>query len=341
MTRLRVIHLVGSPTSTFFFELSRLYATDVVQPVDTVSQFVQVDPRGRWSVGPSLNELEAVGGVRDMLATVRPADIVVPHTLCERGLTGLRAFFSDVLQLPLVGSSPRVHEVALDKRWTRATATAVGVTIAPGEVLFEEREPSLPLPYVVKPVRADNSDGLSLVRSIVEIPGALHRALGFGCAALVEAFVPGREIRVGVLQTSAGCRVLPMIEYSLSETLPIRVREDKLDASAGRLRPSRHSESAVIPALLAPGLRARLEDAALRMHRGLEARDFSLYDFRCPGDDEEPILLEAGLYWSFGPASMISRMLRSEGASLPTIAGEVWRQAAARHPLKAERMDAA
>jgi D-alanine-D-alanine ligase len=65
-----------------------------------------------------------------------------------------------------------------------------------------------PLPVVVKPAREGSTIGISLVRKEEELQAALEEALRHDNLALVEQFIAGREVTVGVLDGEA----LPIIE---------------------------------------------------------------------------------------------------------------------------------
>lgn len=96
------------------------------------------------------------------------------------------------------------------------TIAAAGVRVAPaqrGAALA--RAAAIDPPVVVKPDGEDNSIGLTLVRDRAEIGAALETAFKFDDVALVEAFVPGREVRVGVIDdgNSAGVASVRILRH--------------------------------------------------------------------------------------------------------------------------------
>ncbi|NBB98662.1 MAG: hypothetical protein GVY34_10950 [Alphaproteobacteria bacterium] len=76
-------------------------------------------------------------------------------------------------------------------------------------------------------------------------------------------------------------------------------------------------------------LAAALRDAALAGHAALDARHYSLFDFRVHRATGEPVLLEAGLFWSFTGFSAISNNPTGAGTDPVTVTAEVWHRAAA------------
>lgn len=191
-----------------------------------------------------------------------------------------------------------------------------------------------PRPFTVKPDAEDNSLGLTLVDAWTDLRRAVATALAHGGAALAEAFVPGREVRLAVLDEAAGPRVPAdhgVSRHRRSPDPPTRRQggrggRGRHDRLLGPPEPRRDaSRCAPLDAAIHPAL----AEAALAMHEALGCRDYSLYDFRVDAAGR-PWLLEACSFWTFTPFSVISRMLAAEGAALEDAALAVWRRAAGR-----------
>ena len=110
--------------------------------------------------------------------------------------------------IPHTGSSPEASARAFDKSQSKPVIAAAGIPTPPFEFLRKGQKRTLPLPVVVKPVRQGSSVGVSRVFHEAEWPAALAAALGYDEIALVEEFIPGRELTVGVV----GDVVLPVME---------------------------------------------------------------------------------------------------------------------------------
>lgn len=330
---LHVLHVCGSPTSAFFDALSLVYAREVVRPLRTRAHFAHVSPEGTWSLGPDLDALRPVGGAADALAALADdkPDVVVPHLFCPNGMTAYRALFETVLGIPVVGSSADVNTVATDKHLTRLLAVSVGVPVAPAQCVRTADECVMTPPVVVKPVSEDNSVGVALVESPEALVSAIRGALAHDQRVLVEQFIPGREIRVAVVEQHGELVVPPMIEYGVSAQHPMRTTDDKLDLDDAALPQAQSRAKAVdsiCPAVVAPELAAQLGDYARRLHQALGARDYSLFDFRIDARTGRPVLLEACLFWSFSRLSMISTMLEAANISVETVTEHLWRRRA-------------
>jgi D-alanine-D-alanine ligase len=115
-------------------------------------------------------------------------------------------------KIPYTGPGAMSSRIAMDKIKTKMVLELKGVPTAPW-TLASKGTPSspLPLPVVVKPPSDGSSVGISKVSSPEEWPGALEAALaaqGGKGEVLVEEFIPGREMTVGVINGEA----LPAIE---------------------------------------------------------------------------------------------------------------------------------
>jgi D-alanine-D-alanine ligase-like ATP-grasp enzyme/ribosomal protein S18 acetylase RimI-like enzyme len=123
--------------------------------------------------------------------------------------------------------------VSMDKWLTKAALSAHGVPTPAGVVVPVGARPApADLPpgrLIVKPIRADGSEGIDAA-SVVPGPGqALLKAIGrihrdFDQPALVEQFIDGREINVSVIQRAGALRVLPLAEIDFSAFGPDRPR---------------------------------------------------------------------------------------------------------------------
>ncbi len=112
--------------------------------------------------------------------------------------------------IPHTGSSPEASARAFDKSQSKPVMAAAGIPTPAFQILREGEQRTLPLPVVVKPVRQGSSVGISRVFHEAEWAAAFTTALVYDDVVLVEAFIPGRELTVGVV----GDVALPVIEIA-------------------------------------------------------------------------------------------------------------------------------
>ena len=326
---LSVLHLVGSAVSDFYYKLSIIYAQEVVQPAGVKSHYAIVHPDSRWQLGCSLDRLSAKMSLSEMIDQLPQVDVVVPHLFCFPGMTSYRAFFEDLLGIPVVGAKSDCTSLATNKSHTRNIVSAAGVKVAKAQQLKPGGTLTMKPPFVVKPNSEDNSMGVTLVRQEREIETALQVGFEYDDILLVEEYIPGRELRVGIIEQDGELYVLPAIEYLLDKNSPIRTLNNKLATqSDGRL--TRQPVDIACPAKINLELSQKLADAAQNAHRALGYRDYSLYDFRIHATTQEPYMLESCSFWSFIDGSVLSRMLAADNQKLEDVAFKLWSNAAKR-----------
>merc|ERR1712087_876822 len=149
-----------------------------------------------------------------------------------------------------------------------------------------------------------------------EIDAGLKKAFALDEQILCERFVElGREIRCGVIEKADGTlELLPILEYFLTKESPTRTPNDKLlsDSRGMPTVPRVTKGDRKCPAEVDDVLLGKLKDLAFRSHKALGCRDYSLYDVRVDPNGE-PFFLEACLYCSFAPKSVIIAMSVAKG----------------------------
>ena len=172
----------------------------------------------------SLHEFEVVPVVLDAdNLDALPADVDACYIALHGGWgeNGGGQAALDARGIPYTGPGARASRLAMDKIETKKVLDAAGIPNAPWCVVGDadaacaEADLPLPLPVVVKAPRDGSSVGVYVVKSFDQWADAVRNAVRidrekFGGAgeALVEAFIPGREMTAGVL----GHEALPVIE---------------------------------------------------------------------------------------------------------------------------------
>ena len=313
MPLLRVLHLVGSAYDNFNCNLSSLYAKDCIAATMDPSLYefhiAYVTPDGQWRFPLSLNQ-EDIATAKPMplsdaikFIVAQKIDIALPQMFCIPGMTQYRALL-DLLNIPYVGNTPDVMAVAAHKAKTKAIVAAAGVKVPFGELLRQGDTPTVKPPAVVKPANSDNSLGV-----------VLKTAFEYADEVLVEEYIePGREVRCGVIINDGELVSLPLEEYLVnSKDNPIRNHTDKLkqteDGDLSFAAKDNIKSWIVDPSDPMTGV---VQAVAKKCHQALGCRHYSLFDFRIDPQGQ-PWFLEAGLYCSFSPKSVISSMAKVLG----------------------------
>ncbi|UWR21611.1 hypothetical protein [Sulfitobacter sp. S190] len=332
---MQLLHLVGATNNDFYHDLSCTYHQSTLVLDRMPAHVLRVDPRGALHLRRAGSVEERGTDLSEVAQLCTDIDLMVPFMFCPDGMMVWREMFETVFKVPVVGP-PLSATVASTSKWqTKAIAKLAGVR-SPDAVRLSRGAPGPAWtgPCIVKPDSEDNSIGLSLVQDPADLPRALADAWACGDSVLVEQYVPGREIRVGVLDINGEARVLPILEYHVSEAHPIRRREDKVDISEDGSVTRKTWEAPPLetscPATLGTDLLEQVSACALEMHSALGSRDYSLFDMRIDTASGAPYLLEACSFWTFAPISILSRMVEAAGLDLKDVTRQVFEQAAAR-----------
>jgi D-alanine-D-alanine ligase len=322
--RKRVLHLVGSRQDEFYHDLSLLYARACDGCPDLDRErfeflYAVVHTNGTWSFPTGLDDT-SVASAKRMPVTAAVAhigslapDVMVPHMFCVEGMTRVRSLFA-LLDIPFLGNHEYTVWPATDKATTKQLLAANGVCVPRGDLLVREQHTGLhPFsgPVVVKPCNEDNSRGITLVRREEELAAAIEYAFSFDPRVVVEEYIAGREVRAACVEEADGTlTVLPKIEYFLED---IRSSAHKLTTdqngklTSNAIKAAKKDGDRQCPADLSPALHERIDAMVKEAHRVLKCRHYSLYDLRIDAN-EQPYILEAALFCSFSPVSVIPAM---------------------------------
>jgi len=330
MSRLQILHLVGSAQDEFYCNLSLLYARDCLATIADRDRYefhiAYVTPDHQWRFPASLDPVDIAATpsveIAEAIATLKSKaiDVVIPQMFCLSGMTHYRSLL-ELLGVPYVGNTAEVMALGANKPAAKAIVAAAGVNVPKGECLRSMDVPSIQPPAVIKPSRADNSLGLAFVKSTAEYETALKRAFEYSTEVLVEDYIElGREVRCGILCKEDDLICLPLEEYPLDNaTHPIRYHTDKLKQTESgelSLTPKGRQKSWIVDP--SDPVTSAVHAAAKQCHKALNCRHYSLFDFRIDRQGI-PWFLEAGLYCSFATNSVIAIMANAAGISTPEL----------------------
>lgn len=265
-----------------------------------------------------LNLAEAFGGANSN-------EVLVPTML-------------EALEIPFTGATAHSMTITLDKAQTKLIALSNGVPTPAYQVFRDGTESlsqDLAFPLIVKPVREEASIGIRQ-DSVVKDPESLRRKTKevfrlYRQPAIVESFVVGREISVGVIGNSQNLHVLPPLEFLFAEAKTpyeqIRSYEYKWGGKKEQM----------VEAALSLETTALLVDYVRRMFIATECRDYARMDFRI-GSDGTIYLLEVNYNPGIGPNThglnnTLTKMVSFEGCSFEDLIERIVLTAAQRERL--------
>ncbi len=107
----------------------------------------------------------------------------------------------EFLNIKYTGSDPKTSAITMDKDLTKKILSAEGITVPQGKTLkFPEKEPgTLDFPVVVKPATEGSSVGVFIVNNNQQLDKAIKEAYKLDSKIIVEQYIKGRELTVGIL----------------------------------------------------------------------------------------------------------------------------------------------
>lgn len=230
---------------------------------------------------PAIGDLAA--GEREMLAeglaglaTVRGADVLFLVLHGGAGEGGILQAVLEAIGVPYTGSGPLGSALAVDKDLSKRLFRAAGIPVAdwimtPPPIKPRALKRALGLPMIVKPSKQGSTLGLSLVKREQDVTAAIAEAARWDDEVMVEAFIPGRELTVGVLGDDA---------FPPGEIIP---RHELFDYEC-KYTPGMSEE--VFPAKIGSRIARRLQELALSAHRAVKLGGYSRIDFRVTPDGD-------------------------------------------------------
>ena len=218
----------------------------------------------------------------------------------------------EAMRIPYTGSGVLASALSMDKVVSKIIFRAAGLPLAEDLVVpraelesFDAGRLPFGLPAVIKPSREGSSVGVSIVRRPEQLSEALAAASRFAGDLLIERYLPGREIQVGVLDDSA------------MGAIEVRPAEEFYNYQA-----KYHSGGKtqyLFPAPLSKVQEAEVCRIGLEAHRSLGCRGVSRVD-TILGEDGRFWLLEVNTIPGMTAASLIPKIARGLGISFEELA---------------------
>jgi D-alanine-D-alanine ligase len=251
------------------------------------------------------------------LRSLPKTDVVFLALHGGQGEDGTLQALLDLTSVPYTGSGHLASALAMDKDLSKHLFRAAGVPTAPWVMVTgwepgtgkreqsfaDEVEQNLGLPVVVKPSKQGSTVGLSIVREIGALWDAIDEAAKYDDEVMVEQFIPGRELTVGIL----GDEALPV-----GEIIPVHeIYDYECKYTAGMARE-------IFPADLTADESRTVQDLARRAFRALKLRGYARVDFRMDPDGVF-YCLEANTLPGMTALSLIPQAAAAAGISFPEL----------------------
>ena len=293
---------------------SRGHIVRVVDPASgelTDAQLKALLPSGvrrEWPSHEALARLRAssLGPGLGLLPAVREADVVFIGLHGGEGEDGTVQAILSSAGVPFTGSGPIGSALSMDKDLSKILFRAAGVTTADwtmAPATADEINGTLGFPVIVKPSKQGSTVGLTLVKQPEALQSAIDLALQHDDEVMLERFIPGRELTVGVL----GGEALPVGE--------IISKNELYDYEAKYTAGMAHE---VFPADISSEAAAKVQSQARLAFQALKLRGCARIDFRMTADGTF-YCLEAHTLPGLTELSLIPQAASAAGVSFPEL----------------------
>ena len=262
-------------------------------------------------------------GAEVMEMDVRDGNFTVPEGILAvfnviHGTFGEDGKIQKVLEergIPYTGAGSASSELAFDKARSKARFVEHKVPTAAYQLLpladARPEDVKLPLPIVMKPLCEGSSVGVHIIMDESGIAAAIADLKRFGGVALVETFISGKELTVGIL----GDQVLPVVHiqprdgfYDMTNKYPW------LSGKGG--------SDYYCPADLSPEVTKAVQDAALAAHKSLGVEVYSRVDVLLD-DNDVPFVLEVNTIPGMTATSLLPKAARAAGIMYPALCARI------------------
>lgn len=236
------------------------------------------------------------------------------------GENGAMQGLLDILNIPYTGSGVLASSIAMNKEASKKIFIASGLQTPPHIAISRKSKQKgkneaplpdvgFPFPWVVKPASEGSSIGVCIVKTEEETTPAIEKALSFGNRVLIEQFIEGVEVHIGILgdRVIGGVEVRPSQEFYNYESKYTSGLTDY-----------------IIPPEIEKGVLERTKEMALTAHRTLGCSGASRVDFRI-NRDGAPYILEVNTLPGMTTTSLLPKIAAHAGINFKDLIEEMIR----------------
>ena len=228
--------------------------------------------------------------------------------------------YLDMLQMPYTTCNSIVSALTFNKSYCNKVVKAFNVVNIANSVHLIKGEPysmgailvELKLPVFVKPNESGSSLGVSKVKRVEELLPAIEKAFKEDNQVLIEEFIEGRELTIGIYRANGCLYALPATEI---------VSKNEFFDYEAKYTPGVTNE--ITPAKIDNNLREQLESKAMYIYRHLNCRGIVRMDFILQQQSNKLFFLEVNTMPGQSENSIVPQQVRASGRTLKDFYGEL------------------
>lgn len=261
----------------------------------------------------SVRRFDPATDLADLVAAKDEIDFafILLHGL--QGEDGTMQGLLDLLNIPHQGSGVLGSAIAMDKHLSKELYRLDGLPVAQWDIITPTNVKDgarlvsrFGLPLVVKPVREGSSLGMTIAQSEAELLDGIEKALTHGRDVMVEQYISGREITVGVMGND-NLEALPLIEI-------VPGKEFTFFDYDAKYKPGATNE--ICPAPVSDEVTKKAQEFAVRAHKVLRLRGYSRTDMMLD-ENENLYLLETNTIPGMTATSLLPQAAAEYGLEFP------------------------
>ena len=213
----------------------------------------------------------------------------------------------EVIGIPYTGSGVKASSIAMDKDFTKRILQTQNLPIIPSIVVnsFEElkgKEINLNYPLMIKPVSEGSSIGMQKVNTPNELESAVREAEKYNMGVMLEEYLDGKSVTVGVLDLEEGTSYTPPAKKSSASGFSLPLRKKTIATPILEFRTktewydfeAKYTEGMtqfILPAEIGKELTKEIQNLSIKSHKAIEAKGMSRVDFVVTKEGK-PFILE-------------------------------------------------
>ncbi|MEC5143282.1 D-alanine--D-alanine ligase [Chitinophaga sp. 212800010-3] len=231
----------------------------------------------------------------------------------------LQGYF-EMLGIPYTSCGMVTSAVTFNKSFCNKIVAALNVVNVSKSVHIFRDQPydateilqQLRLPVFVKPAEGGSSIGMSKVKTAEELPAAIDKAFREDSQILIEEFIKGRELTIGLFRTNGTLNVLPITEVVSSKEF--------FDYEA-KYTPGVSNE--ITPAPVADEITKRVQETAKAIYNKLNCKGITRVDFIYEESTGKLFFLEINTMPGQSENSLVPQQVRASGSTLQEFYGHL------------------
>lgn len=220
----------------------------------------------------------------------------------------------EILGIPYAGSGIKANAIGMDKEYSKKIFKYHNLPVANSVIVnsindFKDKDIGLNFPLMAKPVKEGSSIGMTKVNSPDELERAFISAQNYNLDVMLEEYISGKSMTVGVLDLQDKTIATPILEF--------RTKTEWYDFEA---KYTNGMTEFILPAEISADITSKIQDLAVKAHKAIGAKGMSRVDFIL-NDKDIPFILEINTIPGMTDLSDLPAQSKAMGINYDSLVG--------------------